>query len=61
MKKTILQKRFEKAANLGPVDVVAREMGISPALFLKIKNRGHVPTHHRTMKAIQRYFEEKKI
>jgi len=59
--KTVLQKRFEKAANLGPVDVVAREMGISPALFLKIKNKGHIPAHHRTIKGIQKYLVEKKI
>jgi len=59
MKKTALQKRFEEASKTGPIDMVAREMGISPALFLKIKNEGYVPIQLRVTNSIARYFRHR--
>ena len=61
MAKTKLQRRLEKALELGPHYEVALDMGISPSLLLKMKNLGHVPKQKRVQKAIESYLKAKGI
>ena len=58
MKKTILQKRLEKASESAPHHEIALDMGISPSQFLKMKNLGHVPKQKRVQKAVEKYLSE---
>jgi len=53
--KTELSIRVAQACLAGPVDYIARKMGINPVTLNRIKNHNHLPKQKRIIDSIESY------